>query len=117
QGGRACRPVGGAAPGDGLPAPSGAGHDFGREALGIGAASILGLRSDGGRQRHALRSPDVLSPFRLLFDQLRAVGRCTGPSSVLPTVVAQTQIGRATGRESHTAGWWACPLPRTRMRE
>src|SRR5690606_2876268 len=91
QGGRACRPVGGAAPGDGLPAPSGAGHDFGREALGIGAASILGLRSDGGRQRHALRSPDVLSPFRLLFDQLRAVGRCTGPSSVLPTVVAQTQ--------------------------
>ncbi|MFW5418839.1 helix-turn-helix transcriptional regulator [Nocardiopsis sp. CNT-189] len=91
QGGRTPQSAAGTAPDGVFPAPSGAEHGLGGEAFGMGAASILGLGPDGRTQRPALRSPDVLAPFRLLFDQLRAVGRSTGPSSVLPTVVAQTQ--------------------------
>ncbi|WP_241485138.1 helix-turn-helix domain-containing protein [Nocardiopsis potens] len=91
QGGRASRPAAEAAPDGVFPASPGAQQGFAREALGMGTASILGLGPGGRPRRPALRSPDVLAPFRLLFDQLRAVGRSTGPSAVLPTVVAQTQ--------------------------
>jgi hypothetical protein len=93
----------------------------GRTALGAGAAFGLGLRPQAGSS--VAVHHDTVTTFRTLFEQVRQLGQVTSPSTVLPTVIAQThtlrglagtassprreELLRLAARHAEYAGWMA----------
>ncbi|CAM4077810.1 helix-turn-helix transcriptional regulator [Kibdelosporangium persicum] len=66
-----------------------------REALTVGAASLLGLSlGTSGASAAAAQQNGTITAFRTLFEQTRKLGQIAGPSVVLPTVIAQTHTLR-----------------------
>lgn len=94
-----------------------------REALTVGAASVMawgrGAPTDGG----VTATDDVLAQLQALLRQTRRLGRAVGPTVVLPTVAAQFQslrglaaaartsdrvaLLRLAGRTAEFGGWMA----------
>lgn len=79
-----------------------------RDALFAGVSSWVGLQLEPRRVRHQAALKSALDGFRALFDQVRRLGQVTGPSLVLPMVIAQTQAVRGlaastTGSAEHVA--------------
>ncbi|WP_370947134.1 helix-turn-helix domain-containing protein [Amycolatopsis sp. cg5] len=75
-----------------------------REALAVGAASLLGLTLGSQSSAAAAQQDSTIVAFKALFEQTRQLGQITGPSVVLPTVIAQTHTlrGLATGADSRS---------------
>jgi transcriptional regulator with XRE-family HTH domain/tetratricopeptide (TPR) repeat protein len=66
-----------------------------RDALAIGAASLLGLNlGTSSASAAAAQQNGTIAAFRTLFEQTRQLGQIAGPSVVLPTVIAQTHTLR-----------------------
>ncbi len=66
-----------------------------RQALAVGAMSLLGLRSAARGLPAAADEKTTLTRFRSLFEQSRQLGLTVSPSVVVPSVIAQTQTLRA----------------------
>jgi hypothetical protein len=65
-----------------------------REALAMGAASLLGLSLNPQVTSVAAEQEETIAVFRTLFEQVRRLGQTTSPTAVLPTVIAQTHTLR-----------------------
>ena len=74
-----------------------------RDALSVGVSSWMGLHlAPRGIQQPAALRP-ALDGFRVMFDQIRQLGQVTGPGSVLPIVMTQTQVVRGMAASAMSA--------------
>ncbi|MFD9963673.1 multiprotein-bridging factor 1 family protein [Amycolatopsis sp. NPDC058986] len=65
-----------------------------RDALAMGAASVLALSVGAPGNAAAAGQETTIAAFRALFEQTRRLGQISSPSVVLPIVVAQTHALR-----------------------
>lgn len=61
-----------------------------RQAIGLGAASLLVLKADPTRSREQPGQPSVVTAFEVMFTQLRTLGQQASPNLVLPSCITQT---------------------------
>ncbi|UCM87808.1 helix-turn-helix domain-containing protein [Streptomyces marincola] len=74
---------------------TGRGRGIGRrEAMSVGAASVLGLGLVGPADPAPAEEGIALDIFRSLFDHFRRLGQVAGPQAVLPALAAQTRTLR-----------------------
>lgn len=94
-----------------------------RQALIVGAASLLGLHVLPPGFSAAAQQDSTVMLFRSLFEQIRQLGQISSPGVVLPTVIAQThtlrglaaaasspareELLRLAARYAEYAGWMA----------